>query len=47
MTYKIFEAIEYLQNLLEYDGSQDACLTFKMEATLLDKDNHNESHNGY
>ena len=27
-TYKIFQYIEWLQNLLEYDGSRDACFKF-------------------
>ena len=28
-TYKIFQAIECLQNFLEYDGSRDARLNFQ------------------
>ena len=28
-TYKIFRPFECLQNLLEYDGSQDAYLNFR------------------
>ena len=28
-TYKIFQAIECLGNLLEYDGSRDALLNFQ------------------
>ena len=47
MTYEIFQAIECLQNLLEYNGPRDAHLIFKMEAIILDENDHNESRNEY
>ena len=48
VTYEIFQAIECLQNLLRYNGSQDAHLNFKMEVTLLnEKIITNQLHNGY
>ena len=34
---KLFQATEWLRNLLEYDGSQDEHLIFKMEASLFDE----------
>ena len=47
MTYEIYQVIECLWNLLEYDGSQDAHLSSqngKMEAILF---NQTGSCNGY
>ena len=42
---KMYQAIECLQSLLECNDSGDAHLILKIEATLLDENSHNESHN--
>ena len=45
-----YKAIEYLRNLLEFNGSQDARLRKSskiMEAVLLDENSYNRSHNRY
>ena len=34
MTYKIFQAIECLRNLLEYDGSRDACSKWRQRFSV-------------
>ena len=47
MTYKIFQVIECLQNLSEYDGSRGTHLKFQNGGTILDENNHNELCNGY
>ena len=47
VTYEIFQAIECLQNLLEYNGSRDAHLNFQNGGNTSQWNNHDEPCNGY